>query len=103
MGGSTHDALTAVKKFPKHEIEKLGRSADAVVVDSQQYELVQGLLYRRVYDPEDDEVQQRAAAPTTSTKSMELPGQGEHPLGVREYLFLQYHNSMLGGLAIHDF
>jgi len=73
------------------------RKVDAVVNASTAYELVDGLLMRRVYDLWDHEVQLRIVAPTTSMGLMEVVGVGHKPLGIRERILTEYHNGKLGG------
>ena len=69
----------------------------AIVKTSEKYEIHDPLLYRRIYDEVDHEVQLRLVAPEGTINRSELPGVGEEPLGIRERVLLHYHNSVLGG------
>jgi hypothetical protein len=73
------------------------RKPAAVLQTSQKYEIHDGLLYRRVYDEVDHEIQLRLVAPEGTINRFEFPGLGEEALGIREKVLLHYHNSVLGG------
>ena len=55
------------------------------------------VLFRRVYDASEGEIQLRVAVPTGGTSSMEVPGVGRRDLSLRNRLLLEYHNGVLGG------
>jgi hypothetical protein len=74
-----------------------GKRIDSVIETSQRYELIDGVLFRRVYDVVEGEVQLRCAVPRVHWGQYEMPGQGLKPLGYRERIPLEYHNGALGG------
>ena len=74
-----------------------GRNPSTITRESVNYEIVEGLLYRRVYSVSDDEVQLRCCVPAEGLGAMEFPGYGKIKLNMRERLLLEYHNSPLGG------
>ena len=55
------------------------------------------MLYRRVYDAVDGEVQLRLCVPDQAHSQYEYPDQAYKSLGYRERLILEYHNGPLGG------
>ena len=61
------------------------------------YEIFDGVLMKRVYILQDNEVQMRIVAPTTAINAFDVPGVGHVPLGVREKILLEYHNGRMGG------
>ena len=61
-----------------------GAKVDATVLAAGKFELVDGLLYRKVFDTVAEEVQLRCCAPSGSTVCREVPGVGERPLPFRE-------------------
>ena len=78
------------------------KNPEGVIKDSARYEIIGGILYRRVYDVTDDEVQLRACAPRGAMRSMQMPGIGECELELRKELFVIYHSSHLGGHLKRD-
>ena len=56
------------------------RRPDAVAKTSERYELVDGVLARRVYDVWDHEIQLRVVAPTGAIGKYEHAGRGARPL-----------------------
>ena len=83
--------------FREHPDHQMDRKVDAIVNTSLRYELVDGLLMRRVYDVLDREVQLRIVAPEGSTQKFESVGKGPVPLEIRSQILLEYHNGPLGG------
>ena len=73
------------------------RKIDSVVKYVDRFEIVDGVLMKRVYDPVDHEVQLRLVAPEGSINRLEYPGEGTRPLGIREKILLEYHNGKIGG------
>ena len=59
--------------------------------------MVNKVLYRRVYDASDGELQLRPVVPTGGTSQMEVPGVGSRELSLRSRIILEYHNGVLGG------
>ena len=74
-----------------------GRKLDSVVENARKFELVGGLLFRRVYCATEGEVQLRCAVPTGFWGRFEAPGRGLRSLGFRERLLAEYHNGSLAG------
>ena len=92
------DISHSIKTYAEQYPENIGdRKLDAIEKTSQRFELVDGMLMRRVYDPWDREVQLRLVAPEGSTQQFELLGQGPQPLEIRAQILLEYHNGPLGG------
>ena len=60
------------------------------------------LLYRRVYDSADGEVQLRLAVPTGGVAGIEVPGVGRRDLSLRSRIIYEYHNGVLGGHVGRD-
>ena len=58
-----------------------GKRIDSVIESSRHYELIDGVLFRRVYDVVEGEVQLRCAVPRVHWGQYEMPGQGLKPLG----------------------
>ena len=61
------------------------------------YELVNQVLFRRLYKPTSAEVELRCAVPSGAVSQFDFPGRGMTPLGFRERILLGYHNGKLGG------
>ena len=70
---------------------------DRILRISEKYELIDSLLFRRVYDRVEGELQLRCCVPNTPCGNFELPGIGEKKLGYRERILLEYHNGPLAG------
>ena len=83
------------KQAPELWPEKL--KLDTVLRKAEKFEVVEGVLYRLVYDAKDGEIQRRCCVPTGRWGMFEFPGRGQKPLGFRERLLLHYHNSDVGG------
>ena len=77
----------------------LHRKIDSIVNQSVFFELVGGLLFRRLYDDVEGEVQLRCCIPTGASGQFDVAGHGFKPLGYRERLRLKYHS---GPLAVHQ-
>ena len=73
------------------------RSLDGVLEYALEFELINGLLYRKVYDSVDMEVQLRLCVPSQDHSKFEMPGRGEKGISYRSRLILEYHNGRLGG------
>ena len=63
----------------------------------EQYELINEVLFRRVYNPFSNQVEVRCAVPSGAASRFDFPGRGATPLGFRERILLEYHNGKLGG------
>ena len=74
-----------------------GKRPDSVIEGTNRFELVEGVLFRRVYNAVEGEVQLRCAVPSGPCGRFEVPGRGLVPLGYRERLMLEYHNGSLAG------
>ena len=72
-------------------------SNDRLTRLAENYELIDSLLFRRVYDRVEGELQLRCCVPSGSCGMFELPGLGEKKLGYRERILLEYHNGPLAG------
>ena len=70
---------------------------DAIMKLTSKYELHDGLLYRRAFDPVDCEIQLRCCAPQGNLSTMEYPGIGKRKLIIRNRICLEYHNGRLSG------
>ena len=73
------------------------RKIDSILTTSSHYELVRGVLFRRVWDETEGEVQLRCCVPDRPWGQFEVPGQGLKTFGYRERLLLEYHNGSLAG------
>ena len=85
-----------------HSLQRNGvvpkdRKLDPMIQSSLDYELVNGLLYRRVYDIQDDETQLRCVAPEGDWQVIEDVGVGPAQISFRRHLLMHYHNSPLSG------
>ncbi len=89
----------ALKEYEREHPEHLAkRKVDSLVKTSDRFELVDGVLMRRVYDPLDREVQLRIVAPEGGMASFYPPGQRKkESLGIRERILLEYHSGKMGG------
>ena len=61
------------------------------------YELVDRLLYKRVWDAVSGEVELKCAAPSGNLRLIDFPGRGYKAMPFRKELMMQYHNGPLGG------
>ena len=78
------------KKFKRlaPEVFRNNVSAETVIRQSEKFEIHDHLLFKKVFDAAEGEIQLRPAAPTGSTSAMELPGYGRRPLSMRNRLLL---------------
>ena len=74
-GEDTYQALKAYARENPEHVAK--RKVDSLAKTSDRFELVDGVLMRRVYDPWDREVQLRIVAPEGGTRSFYPPGSGK--------------------------
>ena len=92
------DIKAAVRTHDEEHPEHRGkRKLDSIAKSSTRYELMDGVLMRRVYDPWDHEVQLRLVTPEGGSNRYDMPGVGMGVLTVRAKVLLEYHNSKLGG------
>ena len=77
--------------------EPSDRNIDGILEYALEFELVAGVLYRKVYDVVDQEVQLRLCVPQQPHSKFEYPGRSAKPMGYRERVLLENHNGMLGG------
>ena len=95
---SDADVRKGLVNFRQEVGQRTGsRTIDGVLELAQEFEVIRGLLYRRVYDAVDGEVQLRLCVPDQAHSQYEYPGQAYKSLGYRERLILEYHNGPLGG------
>ena len=96
--GRGEDARQALRSYHIENPDGLeGRRVDSIINASQRYDILDGLLMKRVHDAEDNEVQLRIVAPEGHVGRMVVPGHATLELGVRERILLEYHNGRLGG------
>ena len=88
------ELLRAAARDPKL-IEK--RKPDGILEHSAKYELISGVLFRRIYNAVENEVQLRCCVPDVPCGRGNIDGQGNKPIGYRERLLLEYHNGRLAG------
>ena len=74
-----------------------GRKYHNWIEMAEKFELVDGVIFRRVYDAIEGEVQLRCCVSNVPTSQFELPGRGYRHLGYREKFLLDYHNGQLAG------
>ena len=79
--------------FAKTKIDSIVRSLD-------KYELVNQVLFRRVYNSVSGEVELRCAIPTGNSGLFDFPGSGFTGLGFRERILLEYHNGSSEGTRV---
>ncbi|MCP4242184.1 MAG: hypothetical protein GY772_16640, partial [bacterium] len=92
------NARQVVVEFARRDPGLLGgRRVDSVLEVSDRYELIGGVLFRRVWNSVAAELQLRCCVPNTPCGRFEVPGRGLMPLGFRERILLEYHNGALGG------
>ena len=75
---------------------RLNSRNDTIVTSSMKFEIMEEVLFRRVYEVGADEVQLRCVVPNVAAGRFDVPGLGSRPLGYREKLLLDYHNGTLG-------
>ena len=73
------------------------KKVDAIVRSMPQYELLNEVLFRRVFNPVSNQVELRCAVPSGAASRFDFPGRGQTPLGFRERILLEYLNGRLGG------
>ena len=105
--GPIYHAVLARQRGSEVEWNKLKRiapeifrnnvAADTVKRQSEKFEIHDGLLYRRVFDATEGEIQLKPCVPTGVASAVELPGYGQRGLDHRSRLMLEYHNGVLGG------
>ena len=94
-GEDPRKALQAAEKDdPKHLKAK---KIDALVRSLDKFEMVNTVLFRRVYNTVSGEVELRCAVPTGDAAVIDHPGHGMSLLSYRAKIILEYHNSKLGG------
>ena len=91
------DARAMLSKLFAAGVLEKRRTFDKFLQQADTYRMVNGLLYRCVYNVPDDEVQLRPVAPTGNWEVYEDPGKGPKAQSFRSWLLMQYHNSPLVG------
>jgi hypothetical protein len=96
--GAEKDARKALFDLKNEDPSLIGiRKIDNILERAKQYELVDDVLFKRVYDSIEGEVQLRCCVPDVSASQYEAAGQGQKPLNYRNRLLLEYHNGVLAG------
>jgi hypothetical protein len=72
------------------------KTIDKLLSQAEQYELVGETLFRKVFEPVDNEVQLRLVVPSGPAGKFDIPGIGVKPLGYREKVLLDCHNGPFG-------
>ena len=75
---------------------RLNSRNDMIVTSAMKYEIMEEVLFRRIYEVRADEVQLRCVVPNVAAGRFDVPGLGPRPLGYREKLLLDYHHGPLG-------
>jgi hypothetical protein len=86
--------LEAKKEAPDAFKDK---KVDGVIRSLDKFEMINQVLFRRVYTPVSNQVELRCAVPIGAVSRFDFPGRGSTPLGFRERILLEYHNGKLGG------
>ena len=73
------------------------KNKDATVRSLEKFELVNTVLFRRIYNSVSGEVELRCAVPTGDCAKFDFPGRGVTPLSFRARIMLEYHNGKLAG------
>ena len=93
------DAVNAMRVSMKNR--SVDRSVPTVLKDAGHYMLLGppgfDLLYRMQYSVADEEWQPRLCVPEGQELLHKIPGQGQVPLGCRQRVLLERHNSQLAG------
>ena len=95
LGKDARESLVQVQKEDKDAFQN--KKLDAVVRQLEHFELVNQVLFRRVYNSVSNQVELRCAVPSGKASTFDFPGRGTTPLGFRERILLEYHNGRLGG------
>jgi len=88
-GKNMRDAI-ADKRRVAPEIFMQVKNLETLVRHSEKFALLDGLLYQRVYDTADGELQLRVCAPEEELSAMEMPGMGRRKLNCRSRILLEY-------------
>jgi len=95
LGRDPREALLEVRTEDPGAFEKT--KLDAVLRSLDKYEMINNVLFRRVYNSVSSQVELRCAVPSGAAQRFDFPGRGHTPLGFRERILLEYHNGKLGG------
>ena len=92
------EAREALLELRRTEPDLVGdRKIDSLLESARHYELVQGVLFRRWYNPVSHEVELRLAVPDRPWGKFDVPGRGLMDLGHRERIIHEFHSGLLGG------
>ena len=95
LGRDPRQALLDVKKEAPDAFKD--KKIDGVIRSLDKFEMINQVLFRRVYNPVSNQVELRCAVPTGAVSRFDFPARGSTPLGFRERILLEYHNGKLGG------
>ena len=73
------------------------KKIDGVMRSLDKFEMINQVLFRRVYNSVSNQVELRCAVHNGAASRFDFPGRGSTPLGFRERILLEYHNGKLGG------
>ena len=74
-----------------------GTKIDSIIRSLSRFELINKILFRRVYNPVSNHIELRCAVPSGAASQFDFLGRGLTPLGYREKILLEYQNGTLGG------
>ena len=95
LGRDPRQALLEVMKEAPDAFED--KKVDGVISSLEKFEMINQVLFRRVYNLVSNQVELRCAVPSGAASRFDFPGRGSTPLGFRERILLEYHNGKLGG------
>ena len=96
--GANKNARDALIELKKQDSSLMGvKKFDNVLQVALGYELINSVLFKRMYDTTEGEVQLRCAVPDVTASHYEQAGQGYRPLSYRNWLLMEYHNGKLAG------
>ena len=87
--GLSQDPRKALLEMQKEHPDAFkGKKIDALVRSLDKFELINHVLFRRVYNPISNQVELRCAVPAGASSRFDFPGRGFTPLGFREWILL---------------
>ena len=101
-GKDQRQQRNALNEIKAHNPDLVTQKLDNILEGAERFELIGGVLFRRVYDTVAAEVQLRCAIPDQPIGQVEVPGIGQRNLNYRDMLITLYHNGPLAGHVGRD-
>ena len=98
------DAEQAVRELfsNRPELASKHKVSNVIHVARLRYELVERLLYRRVWDASEGDTALRCCVPDQPCGMVEIPGVGKKPMQYRQKIMFEYHNGPIAGHTGRD-